>query len=661
MFCPNCGVENQDTAVECRRCHVPFQEDLAVDAHAAPAAEAPVEANDAGAICGRCETFNEPGVERCTTCGYPLVGAAEPTAHEHEHEQATAHDTPAEATSGLADEVDGLAISADEAHAAHGEDAHAAHADEHPAPHHDDATPADGLAPVAAEAEQAHEHEHVQESLSAEPAFEPTPTRRPVSSVVPVSAPRTAAPIAAPVAAPIAAAPISAPAATEKTCASCASINLPNAKFCAECGTPFPKNVAAAPAAVAPVVAAASTVIAHEEPAHVEAPNEEMHAAASHEESHEEAHAQLHDDAPAETHEEESSAPEFDAQKTDPSMRARVRGAEVTAEHPPLELAEEPAHEELAHEEPAHEELAHEELAHEESAHEESAHEELAHEESAHEELAHEEPAHEEPAHEEPAHEEPAHEEELPAAAAEVPAEEEFAAAAEAPAEEPVAQEPVAQEPPFTVQLVVEQGAHAGTSFQLLALENTIGGADASVELTDDQHVAGHHATVYFEEQRLILRDEGAPNGVFVKLREPTAIEPGDQFIAGERLLRFEGPVELGTSEVAEPPFQGSPRPPANVVRVVEMLAGGKLGRSCHRAGPVIAVGKTGCDLNFPADPLLAGRHAEIHLAEDGTASIVDLGTGESGVLLRLAHGAAIELQTGDLLQIGTQVMRVEM
>jgi hypothetical protein len=93
-------------------------------------------------------------------------------------------------------------------------------------------------------------------------------------------------------------------------------------------------------------------------------------------------------------------------------------------------------------------------------------------------------------------------------------------------------------------------------------------------------------------------------------------------------------------------------------VRITEVLAGGKTGRTCHRSGPVIAIGKTGCDMNFPADSLLAARHAEVRLGEDGSFTLADLGQAPSGVFLRVRN--TIDLQAGDVLMVGEQQFRLE-
>jgi ribosomal protein L40E len=227
----------------------------------------------------------------------------------------------------------------------------------------------------------------------------------------------------------------------------------------------------------------------------------------------------------------------------------------------------------------------------------------------------------------------------------------------------PVEEEPAAAEPdealpegaPFAASLVLEK---SGNSFALPYLENALGSGGGQVELTDDPFIAPQAATLTFAAGHLVLRDDGSVNGVYLKVRESAMLTAGDSFIAGERLFRFDGPADLPRDPDGETPLLGSPRPAGSAVRISEVLAGGRTGRTCHRTGPVIAIGKAGCDLNFPTDALLAARHAEIRLADDGTATLVDLGLAPSGVLLRVRSEAG--LQAGDVVQAGEQQLRVE-
>jgi len=222
--------------------------------------------------------------------------------------------------------------------------------------------------------------------------------------------------------------------------------------------------------------------------------------------------------------------------------------------------------------------------------------------------------------------------------------------------------EPIPEEepPPFAARLVQESGPTQGTEFALAHLENSIGGSAAHIGFGDDAYVAPHAATLAFVDERLVLRDEGSANGVYVKVRDPVALQPGDLFVAGERLLRFDGPVEVPQVTPTDPPFLGAPRPQGTVLRVTEVLAGARTGRTCHRSGPSISIGRAGCDMNFPSDPLLASRHAEVRVAEDGSIALADVADGGSGVFLRVRPQQPVELQAGDVLRVGHQQLRLE-
>ncbi len=192
-------------------------------------------------------------------------------------------------------------------------------------------------------------------------------------------------------------------------------------------------------------------------------------------------------------------------------------------------------------------------------------------------------------------------------------------------------------------------------------MENSLGSSGTQIELAEDAFIAPHAATLLFAEDHLVVRDEGSANGVFVKVRETAPLEAGDLFIAGERLLRYDGPCELPKDGESDTPFLGAPRPqgPA-IVRISEVLTGGKTGRTCHRSGPVIAIGRSGCDMNFPSDSLLAARHAEVRLAEDGSATLADLGQAPTGIFIRVRAQSTMDLQAGDILMVGEQQFRLE-
>ncbi len=229
------------------------------------------------------------------------------------------------------------------------------------------------------------------------------------------------------------------------------------------------------------------------------------------------------------------------------------------------------------------------------------------------------------------------------------------------PAESVAEPIPEEQPPPFAAKLVLQNGGAEGTEFALGHLENSLGGSAAHIGLGEDPFIAPHAATLAFVDERLVLRDEGSANGVYVRVRESAALEAGDLFVAGERLLRYDGPVEISRPAEGGLPLLGAPRPAQGpLYRVTEVLLGLKTGRTCHRGGPSISIGRAGCDMNFAGDSVLAAKHAEIRIGEDGTAALVDLGQGPSGVFLRVRAQQPVELQAGDVVRVGDQHLRVE-
>jgi ribosomal protein L40E len=555
-----------------------------------------------GEVCRRCEAFNEPGVTICTNCGLPLSHAAAAAP------DAPSDQTPPDGSASISSELSALAISDLEAQEAGLST---------------DKTPPQAFVP---------------------PQVETPPPPRQARAPAPVTSSRKVAVPSEPPAAPVVAAHVPVVAApAEKACANCGAANPPSAKFCFDCGTPFAKKAPApAPAAepVPPPAVVAQPPPKSEPPPSIHVDEELVqHLEAEHE-------ATAAPEAAKEPEDDfEISPPRHEPTSEEAPVELSAAGEErdaseelkATSEGDPLPMSlvidDQPA--EIQETDTPGEALV------------EEVQDELRSESGG-------EPV--------PVDAEAVAEavEALPDAGAALPVTDAEEALPVVGAEEALlvadAGEALPDDAPFPVSLFLDK---SGTSFALPYLENSIGSAAGQVELAEDPFVAPRAATITFAGDRLVLRDEGSANGVYVKVRETAPLAAGDSFIAGERLFRFEGAIDLPRDGAGETPLLGSPRPAAASVRVSELLAGGRTGRTCHRTGPVIAIGRSGCDINFPADPLLAARHAEIRLGEDGAASLVDLGQGPSGVLLRVR--AEAELQAGDIVQVGEQLLRLEL
>lgn len=188
-----------------------------------------------------------------------------------------------------------------------------------------------------------------------------------------------------------------------------------------------------------------------------------------------------------------------------------------------------------------------------------------------------------------------------------------------------------------------------------LTLAATPVGTEGPIAFPEDPYVGRLHATLHFRGPELLVKDEGAGNGVFVKLREPQPLRPGDMFSVGERLLRWLGP---SNAVGAAPGRHGSPRTTERLFGLEEVLEGGGVGRICRRAGPIVTIGRAGCDLNFPQDGFVSARHAEISIAGE-TAFLRDLGSA-NGTFLRVQQQTEKPLRHGDYLLMGRELLRVE-
>ncbi len=214
---------------------------------------------------------------------------------------------------------------------------------------------------------------------------------------------------------------------------------------------------------------------------------------------------------------------------------------------------------------------------------------------------------------------------------------------------------------PGRAKLVLEGGdAFEGATFRLNADSVEAGRAKGAILFPGDSCLSPHHATFFYRGGALHVRDEGAPGGVYLRLRGLSVpLRAGDHFVVGERLLRFAG---LLPSAAEAPPDGtrrlGAPRPPAPALVVEEWLEGGAGGRVFVRSGPAVTIGRAGCSVNLGDDRHLSQAHAEIVVEQDGSARLRDLGS-SNGTYVKLPPHAERELRDGDYVRMGHEVLRV--
>ncbi len=209
---------------------------------------------------------------------------------------------------------------------------------------------------------------------------------------------------------------------------------------------------------------------------------------------------------------------------------------------------------------------------------------------------------------------------------------------------------------PGRAKLILIRGEGVeGLSYQLNAEQHVVG-RNGQLVFPDDPFVSPKHANLFYRNNKLVVRDEGSLNGVFLRVRGTVDLNMGDQFLAGEQLFRVDptpkasdGPAPDGTYFYSSPKHQ-SP------FRVTQVLQGGASGMTvCARSGG-LQIGREGGDLNFPSDLYMSASHCRL---EDvgGKVTLTDLNS-RNGTYVRIK--AEKELAHGDYLFIGRKLLRVE-
>lgn len=195
-----------------------------------------------------------------------------------------------------------------------------------------------------------------------------------------------------------------------------------------------------------------------------------------------------------------------------------------------------------------------------------------------------------------------------------------------------------------------------GVSFNLAGEEHLAGRLDCPLLFPDDPFLSPTHCNFFYRDGKLIVRDEGSTNGVYVRISGSRQIDFGALVLVGEQLLEVErgdgaadDAIEDGTY------FFASPRRPS-MIRVVQRLRGGDTGMAYRATSEVVTIGREGNDLDFPDDPFISGRHARV--TWDGQHLILtDLGS-KNGTFLRIV--GEHPLGHGDYVFMGQQLLRVE-
>ena len=196
-----------------------------------------------------------------------------------------------------------------------------------------------------------------------------------------------------------------------------------------------------------------------------------------------------------------------------------------------------------------------------------------------------------------------------------------------------------------------------GLSYLLQSAECVAGRREGQIVFPDDPWLSPRHANFLYRGDKLVVRDEGSLNGVYLRVRGQVPVEPGDSFLCGEEVFRLDRtPPDTAGPDPDNTYFYTSPRRPS-AFRVTQLLRGGGEGMVVCARDNQCTVGREDCDLNFPEDVYMSANHARLAAAPDGSFSLID-NNSKNGTYLRLRGEK--ELSHGDYLFLGRQLLRVE-
>ncbi|MCA9628279.1 MAG: FHA domain-containing protein [Myxococcales bacterium] len=210
---------------------------------------------------------------------------------------------------------------------------------------------------------------------------------------------------------------------------------------------------------------------------------------------------------------------------------------------------------------------------------------------------------------------------------------------------------------PEKARLILIRGEGMDALSYHLKLEQHIVGRSGQLEFPDDPFISPKHANFFYRDSKLVVRDEGSLNGVYLRIRGSVEISAGDTFLAGEQVFRLDPTPKASDAADGDGTFfYSSPKHPT-AFRLVQLLEGGSTGMTVCARGNSLQIGRENGDLNFPGDVYMSAQHCTV--ADEGGKFTLTDHDSRNGTYVRIKTEAT--LGHGDYVFIGRKLLRVEL
>ncbi len=186
-----------------------------------------------------------------------------------------------------------------------------------------------------------------------------------------------------------------------------------------------------------------------------------------------------------------------------------------------------------------------------------------------------------------------------------------------------------------------------------------LGRTEGSRCFPDDVYMGPRHARFLTSSGSVRVRPIDTINGVLMQIREPFELQSGDVFYIGRELIRF----EMLPNEERDPApiFEHGVRlfgttPRESWGRLRQLTSAGTTRDLWHLCRAEVRIGREEGDIVFPDDEFMSRRHAV--LTRHGNRVRIEDQHSSNGTYVRLRGDR--DLQAGDVLRVGDQVLRFE-
>ncbi len=213
---------------------------------------------------------------------------------------------------------------------------------------------------------------------------------------------------------------------------------------------------------------------------------------------------------------------------------------------------------------------------------------------------------------------------------------------------------------PWEIFLVsINEDGSDGVAIPLEFLETTVG-RDGDTRFPTDAFLSPKHARLHIENGTLFIEDLYSLNGTFLKLRDEVKLTPGDTFLMGRQVLRFERfeqSISPKTKSSDGTRYMGSPAPGGSF-KLLQVGIGGVVQNVYCLPESGAVLGREKGDIIFPHDKFMSSRHAQIYSGDDSSCYLVDL-TSSNGTWIKLWEKT--KLRHNDYVFMGQQLFRVHL